>query len=72
MLLKFKSNVQMIHFHAPLSGRMIGDQMLNLLAVRYGTSSGVITLESFIALVLRLECMTREYIQFGLCAWTTQ
>lgn len=62
----------MTNFYAPLSGWRIGDQILNLLALRYGTSSGVITLESFITLILRLECMTREYTEFGLCAGTTQ
>ncbi|KAI3356162.1 hypothetical protein L3Q82_017417, partial [Scortum barcoo] len=40
------------------SGKSIGDDMLNLLALRYGTSSGHITLESFISLVLRLDCMS--------------
>lgn len=38
--------------------------MLNLLAMRYRTTSGVITLESFISLVLRIESMAREYIRF--------
>lgn len=47
------------------TGRRIGDQTLNLLALRYGTSSGVITLESFITLVLRLECMTQIFKQLS-------
>lgn len=62
----------MTHAFFALLGRHMCDKMLNLLALRYGTSSGVITLESFISLVLRLECMTREYIQFGLFAPTIQ
>lgn len=36
--------------------------MLNLMAVRYGSTSGIITLENFIGLILRFECMNREYI----------
>lgn len=35
----------------------MSDEMLNLLALRYGASSGHMTLESFIMLILRLECM---------------
>uniref|UniRef100_A0A3Q3E0Q7 Zgc:136872 n=1 Tax=Hippocampus comes TaxID=109280 RepID=A0A3Q3E0Q7_HIPCM len=35
----------------------VGDDMLNLMALRYGASSGHMTLESFISLILRLECM---------------
>lgn len=40
----------------------MSDDMLNLMAVRYGSTSGVITLENFIGLILRFECMNREYI----------
>lgn len=37
----------------------INDEMLNLMALRYG-SYGVITLENFISLVIRFECITRK------------
>uniref|UniRef100_A0A3Q0R1T2 Calpain catalytic domain-containing protein n=1 Tax=Amphilophus citrinellus TaxID=61819 RepID=A0A3Q0R1T2_AMPCI len=40
----------------------VSDEMLNLMALRYGTSSGHITLESFISLLLRFDCMYRKYI----------
>lgn len=40
----------------------MSDDMLNLMAARYGSASGVITLESFVSLILRFECMNREYI----------
>ncbi|KAM9842721.1 calpain-1 catalytic subunit-like [Aulostomus maculatus] len=39
------------------SGGGISDTILDLLALRYGSSSGQITLESFISLSIRLECM---------------
>ncbi|XP_076017119.1 calpain-1 catalytic subunit-like [Genypterus blacodes] len=39
------------------SGMRLNDDMLNLMAVRYSGSSGELTLESFISLILRLECM---------------
>ncbi|KAG8013545.1 Calpain-9 [Nibea albiflora] len=43
------------------SGRKrVSDEMLNLMALRYGSSSGVITLESFINLMLRFDCMNRK------------
>ncbi|XP_023257590.1 calpain small subunit 1-like [Seriola lalandi dorsalis] len=42
------------------SGKRINDDMLNLMALRYGASSGHITLESFITLILRFDCMTRK------------
>lgn len=35
--------------------------MLNLMALRYGASSGHLTLESFISLILRLECMHSKW-----------
>ncbi|XP_030574695.1 calpain-1 catalytic subunit-like isoform X2 [Archocentrus centrarchus] len=41
------------------SGKKVSDEMLNLMALRYGTSSGHITLESFISLLLRFDCMYR-------------
>lgn len=39
------------------TGIMLCDKMLNLMAIRYGASSGHMTLESFISLILRLEVM---------------
>lgn len=63
MFTKSKSDLHMTEFNVPFSGLRIGDDMLNLLALRYGTSSMVLTLESFITMVLRMECMTSEYIQ---------
>ncbi|XP_039459258.1 calpain-1 catalytic subunit-like isoform X2 [Oreochromis aureus] len=47
------------------SGMKISDEMLNLMALRYGTSSGHITLESFISLVLRFECMYQIFNQLS-------
>lgn len=54
----------MTQLYVSSSGRRISDDMLNLLVMRYRTASGVITLESFICLVLRIESMAREYIRF--------
>lgn len=45
------------------SGFRIGDDMLNLLALRYGTSSMCLTMESFITMVIRMESMSSECIQ---------
>uniref|UniRef100_A0A3B5M049 Calpain-3/13-like C-terminal EF-hand domain-containing protein n=1 Tax=Xiphophorus couchianus TaxID=32473 RepID=A0A3B5M049_9TELE len=42
------------------SGMRVSDDMLNLMALRYGASSGHMTLESFISLILRLDCMFSE------------
>lgn len=42
------------------SGKTISDEMLNLMALRYGSSSGVITLENFINLMLRFEYMNSK------------
>ncbi|XP_062379538.1 calpain-1 catalytic subunit-like [Sardina pilchardus] len=39
----------------------ISDGMLNLLALRYGGSKGNLTLESFVHLILRLECMSKIF-----------
>ncbi|XP_029316987.1 calpain-8 [Cottoperca gobio] len=47
------------------SGKRINDDMLNLLALRYGSSSGHITLESFISLILRFECMNQIFNQLS-------
>ncbi|KAM9355409.1 calpain-1 catalytic subunit-like [Pholidichthys leucotaenia] len=43
------------------AGKRVSDDMLNLLALRYGSSSGYITLESFIGLVLRFDCMNDTF-----------
>ncbi|XP_061599295.1 calpain-A-like [Cololabis saira] len=43
------------------SEKGINDDMLNLLAVRYGAASGDITLESFISLILRFDCMSNIF-----------
>lgn len=42
---------------------MLSDDMLGLMAVRYGASSGHVTLENFITLSLRLDCMHSEWTQ---------
>ncbi|XP_067117759.1 calpain-2 catalytic subunit isoform X1 [Osmerus mordax] len=47
------------------SGRTVSDGMLNLMAVRYGGSSGNMSLESFISLVLRLDCMAKIFRQLS-------
>ncbi|XP_069544253.1 calpain-1 catalytic subunit-like [Brachyistius frenatus] len=43
------------------SGVKVSDDMLNLMALRYGASSGHMTLENFISLVLRLDCMNKIF-----------
>lgn len=43
------------------SGMQVSDDMLNLMALRYGGSSGHMTLESFISLILRLDCMYKIF-----------
>ncbi|XP_072313128.1 calpain-1 catalytic subunit-like [Eucyclogobius newberryi] len=43
------------------TGMTVSDEMLKLMAVRYGGSSGYISLENFISLVLRFECMTKIF-----------
>ncbi|KAL6105854.1 capn14 [Pungitius sinensis] len=47
------------------SGMRLKDDMLSLLALRYGASSGHITLESFISLILRLDCMSKIFRQLS-------
>ncbi|XP_048084304.1 LOW QUALITY PROTEIN: calpain-1 catalytic subunit-like [Alosa alosa] len=42
------------------AGMQISDSMLNLMALRYG-SKGNLTLESFVSLMLRLECMSKVF-----------
>ncbi|XP_077945648.1 calpain-1 catalytic subunit-like [Gasterosteus aculeatus] len=47
------------------SGMRMKDDMLSLMALRYGASSGHITLESFIGLILRLDCMSKIFKQLS-------
>ncbi|KAF1375101.1 hypothetical protein PFLUV_G00235950 [Perca fluviatilis] len=47
------------------SGISISDDMLNLMTLRYGASSGHMTLESFISLILRLDCMYKIFKQLS-------
>uniref|UniRef100_A0A3P9L7D1 Calpain catalytic domain-containing protein n=1 Tax=Oryzias latipes TaxID=8090 RepID=A0A3P9L7D1_ORYLA len=47
------------------SGIKVNDELLNLMALRYGASSGHVTLESFISLILRLECMCKIFKQLS-------
>ncbi|KAF6717942.1 Calpain-1 catalytic subunit [Oryzias melastigma] len=47
------------------SGIKVNDELLNLMALRYGASSGHMTLESFISLILRLECMCKVFQQLS-------
>ncbi|XP_072313965.1 calpain-1 catalytic subunit-like [Eucyclogobius newberryi] len=44
-----------------ISGMKVSDSMLNLMALRYGASAGHMSLESFISLSIRLECMSKIY-----------
>ncbi|XP_015230378.1 PREDICTED: calpain-A-like isoform X3 [Cyprinodon variegatus] len=43
------------------SGISVSDELLNLMAVRYGASSGHMSLENFISLILRLSCMNKIF-----------
>uniref|UniRef100_A0A3Q3G0R9 Calpain-1 catalytic subunit-like n=2 Tax=Labrus bergylta TaxID=56723 RepID=A0A3Q3G0R9_9LABR len=43
------------------SGMSVSDDMLNLMAVRYSDSTRHITLESFISLILRWDCMCKIF-----------
>ncbi|XP_023807546.1 calpain-1 catalytic subunit-like [Oryzias latipes] len=47
------------------AGRGISDDILNVIALRYGASSGHITLENFISLILRFDCMAQIYKQLS-------
>ncbi|XP_034543428.1 calpain-1 catalytic subunit-like isoform X2 [Notolabrus celidotus] len=47
------------------SGKNISDDMLNLMALRYGSSSGQMTLENFISLILRFDCMYQIFSQLS-------
>uniref|UniRef100_A0A8C1DNL5 Zgc:136872 n=1 Tax=Cyprinus carpio carpio TaxID=630221 RepID=A0A8C1DNL5_CYPCA len=44
-----------------VTGFVLSDSMLNLMALRYGDSNGEITLENFIVLVLRMDCMAKTF-----------
>eukprot|EP00064_Thunnus_orientalis_P006358 superscaffoldBa00000658_g6375 len=46
-------------------GMNIKDDMLNLMALRYGASSGHMTLESFISLSLRMNCVCNIFKQLS-------
>ncbi|XP_063355731.1 calpain-9-like [Pelmatolapia mariae] len=48
-----------------VSGIRVSDDMLNLMALRYGASSGHMTLESFISLILRFDCMNKIFRQLS-------
>ncbi|XP_035261648.1 calpain-14-like [Anguilla anguilla] len=43
------------------TGIKLSDDILNLLALRYGGSSGDLSLENFICLILRLDCMAKIF-----------
>ncbi|KAM4724501.1 calpain-2 catalytic subunit-like [Anableps anableps] len=47
------------------SGKVISDGMLSLMALRYGASSGFITLENFIGLALRFDRMSEIFRQLS-------
>uniref|UniRef100_H3C248 Zgc:136872 n=1 Tax=Tetraodon nigroviridis TaxID=99883 RepID=H3C248_TETNG len=47
------------------AGKTMSEDMLNLMAVRYGSSSGVVTLENFVALMLRFDSMNQIFRQLS-------
>ncbi|CAI5695364.1 unnamed protein product [Oreochromis niloticus] len=47
------------------SGMKVADDMLSLMALRYGASSGHMTLECFISLMIRLDCMKKIFKQLS-------
>ncbi|CAN9502542.1 unnamed protein product [Ophioblennius macclurei] len=47
------------------SGVTVSDNMLNLMALRYGASTGHMTLENFISLFIRLDCMQNIFKQLS-------
>ncbi|XP_041669103.1 calpain-1 catalytic subunit-like [Cheilinus undulatus] len=47
------------------SGINVSDDMLNLMALRYSDSSRHVTLESFIGLILRFDCMQKIFKQLS-------
>ncbi|XP_047466381.1 calpain-1 catalytic subunit-like [Mugil cephalus] len=46
-------------------GMKVNDDMLNLMALRYGASAGHMTLESFISLMIRFDCMQKIFKQLS-------
>ncbi|KAM3594114.1 uncharacterized protein V6R79_002521 [Siganus canaliculatus] len=48
-----------------VSGLNLGDDLLNLMALRYSASSGHVSLENFISLILRLDCMYKIFRQLS-------
>ncbi|XP_076733983.1 calpain-13-like [Maylandia zebra] len=47
------------------SGMKVSDDMLSLMALRYGASSGHMALECFINLMIRLDCMKKIFKQLS-------
>uniref|UniRef100_A0AAX7TP69 EF-hand domain-containing protein n=2 Tax=Astatotilapia calliptera TaxID=8154 RepID=A0AAX7TP69_ASTCA len=47
------------------SGMKVSDDMLSLMALRYGASSGHMALECFISLMIRLDCMKKIFKQLS-------
>ncbi|XP_023116948.2 calpain-2 catalytic subunit-like [Amphiprion ocellaris] len=47
------------------TGKNVSDDILNLIALRYGSSSGNITMENFISLAIRLTCMSQIFRQLS-------
>uniref|UniRef100_A0A3Q1GWG2 Calpain-A-like n=1 Tax=Acanthochromis polyacanthus TaxID=80966 RepID=A0A3Q1GWG2_9TELE len=47
------------------TGKNVSDEILNLIALRYGSSSGNITMENFISLAIRLTCMSQIFKQLS-------
>ncbi|XP_042565614.1 calpain-1 catalytic subunit-like [Clupea harengus] len=43
------------------TGIQMSDGMLNIMALRYGGSTGSLTLETFVSLILRLDCMSKIF-----------
>ncbi|TRY92476.1 hypothetical protein DNTS_028183 [Danionella cerebrum] len=44
-----------------VTGFVLSDSMLNLMALRYRDSSGEISLENFVMLILRMDCMAKTF-----------
>ncbi|KPP76637.1 calpain-1 catalytic subunit-like, partial [Scleropages formosus] len=58
--------LQMLLNEKVIKGFTVSDGLLNLIALRYSSSSGELSLESFIFLLLRLDCMdTEEVVSTG-------
>ncbi|XP_008300900.1 calpain-A-like [Stegastes partitus] len=47
------------------TGKTVSDDILNLIALRYGSSSGNISMENFITLAIRLKCMSDMFRQLS-------